>query len=416
MRIAVIGAGGAGLFTTWLLAEEHDVVLFEKEPRAGGHVHTLEVENDGKTAHVEVGARYFFDEGYDRLHALLQRLGVATRRISMSSSFSLDRGRGTLVVPPLDPRSLVTCLHPTRLFSLVGLGLFVRAAERVLAERNRDVTVRALAERSGAPREAIESVLVPLVASSWGAPRELAEEMSAFTVASVMGLRAGRLPHTHAVEGGLSAYVRALLADAPRATVRLGTPIAGLTRLPQGLRVAWNGGSEAFDAVVLAADWRSATRLCSGSDALASWAERFGAFEDYDTRVAVHLDLSLMPENRRHWRPMNFFLSRDERSRSTEWSGAEQQAPVFRTWLKPGEEAPKSTRWEAHYRHIAVTPAHWRRQSALTRLQGTHGLWAAGMYTDGVDNHESALRSAANVVRRLSPTARLRWLDRAVSA
>jgi len=43
MRIGVIGAGAAGLTTAWLLNDHHDVTLFEKQNRLGGHAHTIEV-------------------------------------------------------------------------------------------------------------------------------------------------------------------------------------------------------------------------------------------------------------------------------------------------------------------------------------------------------------------------------------
>ena len=50
MRIGIIGAGAAGLTASWLLSENHDVTLFEKQDRLGGHAHTVEVEQDGLIA------------------------------------------------------------------------------------------------------------------------------------------------------------------------------------------------------------------------------------------------------------------------------------------------------------------------------------------------------------------------------
>ena len=44
MRIAVIGAGIAGLSAAWLLRNHHQVTLFEAEHRAGGHSHTVDIE------------------------------------------------------------------------------------------------------------------------------------------------------------------------------------------------------------------------------------------------------------------------------------------------------------------------------------------------------------------------------------
>ena len=42
-EIGIIGAGISGLSAAWLLAKRHDVTLFEKAPRLGGHSNTVEV-------------------------------------------------------------------------------------------------------------------------------------------------------------------------------------------------------------------------------------------------------------------------------------------------------------------------------------------------------------------------------------
>ena len=50
LRFAVVGSGIAGLGTAWLLQKQgHAVTVFEAEPRAGGHTHTVDVTLDGVT-------------------------------------------------------------------------------------------------------------------------------------------------------------------------------------------------------------------------------------------------------------------------------------------------------------------------------------------------------------------------------
>ena len=44
MKIAVLGAGISGLGSAYLLSQKHEVDLYEKEGRLGGHARTTMVE------------------------------------------------------------------------------------------------------------------------------------------------------------------------------------------------------------------------------------------------------------------------------------------------------------------------------------------------------------------------------------
>ena len=44
MKIAVLGAGISGLGSAYLLSQKHEVDLYEKEARLGGHARTTIVE------------------------------------------------------------------------------------------------------------------------------------------------------------------------------------------------------------------------------------------------------------------------------------------------------------------------------------------------------------------------------------
>ncbi len=44
VQIAVIGSGVSGLTAAWLLSRSHEVRLYERDTRLGGHAHTHQVE------------------------------------------------------------------------------------------------------------------------------------------------------------------------------------------------------------------------------------------------------------------------------------------------------------------------------------------------------------------------------------
>src|SRR5262249_24222666 len=85
MRVAVIGAGVAGLAAARALAGRHDVTLYEAADRAGGHVYTVDADGLATGLGLIVRTR----ERYTALFAMLDGVGIATRPTSMSFSVSL---------------------------------------------------------------------------------------------------------------------------------------------------------------------------------------------------------------------------------------------------------------------------------------------------------------------------------------
>ena len=88
MRSAVIGGGVSGLVAAWLLARRHAVTLFEADGRIGGHVHTVEVDEDGRRLAVDTGFIVFNRRTYPNFCRLLERLGVAAQESEMSFAVS----------------------------------------------------------------------------------------------------------------------------------------------------------------------------------------------------------------------------------------------------------------------------------------------------------------------------------------
>ncbi|MCA9544715.1 MAG: FAD-dependent oxidoreductase [Myxococcales bacterium] len=402
--------------TAWLLDGVHDVTVFERAAHWGGHIHTVQAEVGGQALPVEMGAEFLFEEGYGGTLGVIDRFGLERWTRPMVVSLTLDQGQTTFAMPPYSVVTTLASLRPATLRRLWWLRALAARAEAIADAGDWTPTVRDLIAQTGMPTDVAEAVVIPLIASSWGIEREQAAALSAYCVVRVMGLRLKHRPHAVVVQGGLGRYIDALVADAPAVDFRLGATVEPILVRDGALCLRVDGRPHDFDEVVLACDWHNSGALCAGDGRLAAWRAAFAAVQDTHARVALHRDPRFMPRRRRHWCNANFDLTLDARPRTTIWSGRATGLPVFRTWLRPGEDPPPSTSHLAEYRHVAMVPEHLHRQARIAALQGDGGVWAAGMYTAGVDNHESALRSALRVAERLAPGAeRVAWLAQQIS-
>ncbi|CAN0137128.1 unnamed protein product, partial [Ectocarpus sp. 8 AP-2014] len=69
LKVAVIGAGVAGLGAAWHLSSSPNVrvTVLEAEDRAGGHAQTLDLNLDEKTVPVDTGFMVFNEQNYPNM-------------------------------------------------------------------------------------------------------------------------------------------------------------------------------------------------------------------------------------------------------------------------------------------------------------------------------------------------------------
>ena len=92
MKIAIVGAGISGLGAALALSETHDVRVFEKDDRIGGHANTVDVPYADGSQWVDTGFIVFNRKNYPNLVSLFEHLDVPTRWSDMSFGFSLNGG------------------------------------------------------------------------------------------------------------------------------------------------------------------------------------------------------------------------------------------------------------------------------------------------------------------------------------
>jgi uncharacterized protein len=284
MRIAVIGTGIAGLGAAYALSRAHEVELFERDERPGGHTNT--VLHDGLA--LDTGFIVHNRANYPGLIRLFDELGIRTQRSEMS--FSVSCGRHGLEYAGRRPLGRA----PLR---LVGeIVRFLREARGTI-ERAGEQTLGAYVTEHGYSAQFRDHFLMPLTAAIWSSGTGAALDFPAgyalgfFDNHGMLGFRRKRW---RTVVGGSRAYVEALL-ERSRATLHAGLPVRAVSRRDEGieLRTA-DDATRAFDSVVLAVHGDQALPLLA--DPTDDERRVLSAFRSSTSETVLHTDERLLPQ------------------------------------------------------------------------------------------------------------------------
>ena len=249
MRIAIVGAGIAGLGTAWLLAKQgHAVTLFEAENRLGGHTATVDVTLDGQTFPVDTGFLVYNDRTYPKLIALFDELGVRSVASEMSFSCRVDRHR--LEWAGTNLRSLfaqpANAMRPAFWKMLADIVRFNRST-RALDDASRlwSISLGEFLEAENYSVPFRDWYLLPMAAAIWSAPRRDILDFPLPTFVRFCRnhglLQITDRPSWRTVEGGGRVYVQKIAAQLP--DVRVGTPVRRILRTNNGVEIDTAGRS-----------------------------------------------------------------------------------------------------------------------------------------------------------------------------
>ena len=415
MRIGVIGAGAAGLTTAWLLQNDHEVTLLEKQGRLGGHAHTIEVHQDGATARVESGFEFFIEEVCPAFSRLLHMLQAPLRRYPMTFSLYNERSGAIHLMPPKrGSRYHWAAFAPRSLSNMLQFERFLRQAAHFVVRQDYSVSIGDFIARFQLSPRFQEEFLLPFLMGGWCIPCRDFQQMSAYDVLKYLVLHRpeGMEPREFSeIGGGTAAYVAALRGALTRTAVFAGFEIRCIrraaTRAESGERRGYqvidaDGNCKEFDQLVFATNALEAGRLLRCLSEAGPQRDVLGRFRYFSTSIAIHGDRRFMPPEESHWSVFNVRWSK-QGSFTTVWRQQRAPFPVFKSWVNSAAPLPEPLYELTRYEHVFTDGEHFRTQQDLAALQGQSNLWFAGAHTHDIDSHESAVKSAIHVARRLAP-------------
>lgn len=411
LAIAVIGTGISGMAAAWLLSKRHNITVYEKNDRIGGHSNTATIEQGTDRIPVDTGFIVYNERNYPNLTALFNHLDVATEWSDMSFSASLGDGSFEYSGTGLgglfaQPRNL---LRPRMWSMLRDLRRFYREAPSDATGTDTGITLGDYLRDNNYSNSFIYDHILPMGAAIWSTP---AQEMLDYPLFSFIRfcdnhglLQLKDRPAWRTVTGGSREYVDKLTASFTD-RILLNTGVTSIQRKPDGVMIEDRQGDiRWFDHVVIAAHANETLDMLTDSEK----AERqlLGTIR-YERNLAIlHSDNRLMPRTRKAWASWNFMgqgSNINDKVSVTYWMNRLQSlnsdTDLFVSLNPLIQPRENSIHRSFQYDHPVFNRQAIRAQRMLWNLQGVRRTWFCGAYF-GHGFHEDGLQAGLAVAEQL---------------
>ena len=402
----------------WLLSRRHEVTVYERADRIGGHSNTVDAPVPGGTVPVDTGFIVYNEQTYPNLTALFDHLKVPTQASDMSLAVSLDGGETEYCGEGLTGlfAQKQNAVRPRFWAMLRDLRRFYRdAPSHIRTLDDSGITLGDYLKSENYSDAFRDDHLLPMAAAIWSAP---AAAMLGYPAAAFIRfhdnhglLKLANRPIWRTVTGGSRSYV-GRLTEPYRERVRLNASIEAVRRDADGVEISdIDGHSARYDHVVIAAHADQALAMLS--DASAQERAVLGAFRYSHNLAVLHNDASLMPQRRAVWSSWNYVGCRNDRSDAgvtvSYWMNRLQSiapAAQFFVTLNPARPPHAGTIFHSErYEHPVIDTAAIAAQRRLWSLQGRQRTWFCGAYF-GAGFHEDGLQSGLAVAEALGGVRR----------
>lgn len=416
MKIAIIGSGISGLGAAYLLAKQHEITVFEKEDRIGGHTATKEINYLGEKHFIDTGFIVYNDWTYPNFIKLLNELQVKSQATEMS--FSVKSALTGLEYAGSNLNSLFA--QRKNIFSIKYLNMLreiVRFNELAkqdleLGRVEEGITLKEYLDKNAYSEFFRSHYLIPMGSAIWSASLATMEKFPLLFFVRFFKnhglLNIKDRPQWRVLEGGSQAYLKPLSASF-KDRVFTNRDIAIVTRSHEGVLITMkNGIQHHFDQVIFACHSDQALSLLG--DASDKESNILGAIPYQNNDVVMHSDVSLLPKNKRAWASWNYQLTSNGLKTNQQEAvltynmnilqGIKSDTTFCVSLNTRDSIAPEKIIGEYQYSHPVFSLASVDASERWTEINGVNKTWFCGAYwANGF--HEDGFSSAIRVAKAL---------------
>lgn len=414
MKIAIIGTGISGLGAAYLLHPHHDITVYEKNARIGGHSRTITFPIGSGITNVDTGFIVFNDWNYPHLMALFQQLKVPYQKSNMSFGASIDDGWLEYSSNGLIAQKK-NLLRPAYWMMMADIIRFNRQAPCYI-EKNNMITLEECLDELKMGAWFRQYYLLAMGAAIWSCPLETIMKFPASTFLQffknhgLLNLR--RRPQWYTVTGGSKEYIKRLTQGFEEKILK-NCAAQNVYGHQEKIAVEDSTGKiQIYDRVVFACHADEALAIIK--EPCAETKKILGSFEYQENRIVVHGDESFMPKNKQCWASW-IYLSETKKDTKpvvslSYWMNnlqdIDRRYPIFVT-LNPGRMPDQRKIYDEYtFAHPIFDQKAIMAQSAIQKIQGRNNFWFCGAY-QRYGFHEDGLLSAVQVAKHMG--VRIPW-------
>lgn len=406
MKIAIVGSGISGNSLAYTLSKEHDITLFEKNNRLGGHSHTHEIISQGKKINVDTGFIVFNKKTYPLFTKLLDELNVHYEKSDMSFSvFSKDRNfeyNGTTLNTLFSQRKnifnykFIKMIYEIIKFNKVALTLLSAKTE---------ISLETFLRQNNFSDYFCKNYILPMGSAIWSSNINSMLKFPAVFFVKFFNnhgmLNINDRPQWLTVTNGSKQYVEKLTASIKK-NIRLNCPVKAVKRNKDSVEVKSSDGTEIFDYIFFACHSDEALKLIS--DPSTQEKEVLSSIPYSKNEVTLHTDESIMPNNKLTWAAWNYNIdSTNDMPIALTYNmnilqNLKTQQTILVTLNDNGNINPEKVLKKINYDHPLFSLKSVEAQKNYGIISGVNRTGYAGAYW-GNGFHEDGISSAYNAIK-----------------
>ena len=404
MKVAVIGSGISGNTLAYLLNKNHDVTLYEKEKRIGGHSHTHSIVINNRKINVDTGFIVFNKKTYPLFTSLLDNLGVKYENSNMS--FSVFSKKNNFEYNGTSLNSLFSQRKNILNFKFIRMIFeILRFNKEAIKLKSKTILLNQYLKKNNYSEYFCDNYILPMGAAIWSSDIKTILNFPAHFFISFFKnhgmLSINDRPQWLTIKGGSQEYVKKLTSYFKN-NIRLNSKIKSVVRNKDYIEIEDNQSKEKYDYVFFACHSNEVLEILEKPTT--HEVEILKALPYQQNNVILHTDSNVMPKNKLSWAAWNYNID------------SQKESPVTLTYnmnilqnikskddllvtLNPKNPIPKEKIIKKlKYGHPKFSKESIFAQKNNKKISGKNRSFYAGAYW-GKGFHEDGVKSAYEAVK-----------------